>query len=210
SALGSGNESSNGIGPTVYSLAVLPNGDVLAGGNFDTAGGIRARGLARWNGSAWSILGSEIAGRVLALAVMPNGDLIAGGDFLSIGSASVNRVARWNGSSWTNLGTGISGSVYCLATWPNGDIAAGGQFATAGGVAAHNIARWNGANWSALGAGITDGTSSNVNDIKVLPNGDLLAGGFFTSAGGVTVNNIARWSGSNWSALGSGLTVGLT
>jgi hypothetical protein len=32
-----------------------------------------------------------------------------------------------------------------------------------------------------------------------------VAGGFFTAAGGVAANNIARWNGSTWSAVGSGM-----
>ena len=35
-------------------------------------------------------------------------------------------------------------------------------------------------------------------------NGDLYAGGWFTSAGGNPANQIAKWNGSNWSALGGG------
>lgn len=34
---------------------------------------------------------------------------------------------------------------------------------------------------------------------------DLYAGGEFTTAGGSAANNIAKWNGSNWSALGSGM-----
>ena len=34
---------------------------------------------------------------------------------------------------------------------------------------------------------------------------DVYAGGYFTSAGGSTATNIAKWNGSSWSALGSGL-----
>src|SRR5947207_10481011 len=34
---------------------------------------------------------------------------------------------------------------------------------------------------------------------------DLYAGGYFTNAGGVAANNIAKWDGSSWSALGSGM-----
>ena len=34
---------------------------------------------------------------------------------------------------------------------------------------------------------------------------DLYAGGSFTTAGGVTVNRIAKWNGTTWSALGSGM-----
>jgi hypothetical protein len=32
----------------------------------------------------------------------------------------------------------------------------------------------------------------------------VYAGGFFTTAGGVAANYIAKWDGANWSALGSG------
>src|SRR5262249_44912063 len=33
----------------------------------------------------------------------------------------------------------------------------------------------------------------------------LYAGGSFTSAGGVAANRIAKWDGSSWSALGTGM-----
>src|SRR5262245_64291828 len=35
--------------------------------------------------------------------------------------------------------------------------------------------------------------------------GDLYAGGSFTTAGGNPANRIAKWKGSSWSALGSGM-----
>jgi hypothetical protein len=36
-------------------------------------------------------------------------------------------------------------------------------------------------------------------------NGNLYAGGWFTMAGGTPANNIAKWNGSTWSALGTGM-----
>jgi hypothetical protein len=33
----------------------------------------------------------------------------------------------------------------------------------------------------------------------------VYAGGFFTTAGGTAANQIAKWDGSSWSALGSGI-----
>jgi hypothetical protein len=39
--------------------------------------------------------------------------------------------------------------------------------------------------------------------------GDLYAGGYFTTAGGAAANHLAKWDGSNWSALGSGLGGGV-
>ena len=35
---------------------------------------------------------------------------------------------------------------------------------------------------------------------------NLYAGGWFTTAGGVSANYIATWDGSAWSALGSGVS----
>src|SRR4051812_22529346 len=57
----------------VYAVAVLPNGDLVAGGE-------RAGGPARWNGSSWSTLpGGGVDSAVNALVALPNGDLVAGG-----------------------------------------------------------------------------------------------------------------------------------
>jgi hypothetical protein len=39
-------------------------------------------------------------------------------------------------------------------------------------------------------------------------DGDLIAAGAFTEAGGVPVNRIARWDGTDWSPLGSGIDGG--
>jgi hypothetical protein len=36
-------------------------------------------------------------------------------------------------------------------------------------------------------------------------NGDVYAGGVFTRAGGAEANHIAKWNGTGWSSLGSGL-----
>ena len=51
---------------------------------------------------------------------------------------------------------------------------------------------------------------SNESRMPAMPFDDgaglaLYAGGSFLGAGGVTVNRIARWNGSSWSALGSGV-----
>lgn len=54
------------------------------------------------------------------------------------------------------------------------------------------------------GQGIDGGQDIHVN--VLLPfQGELLAAGQFTQAGGVPVSNIASWDGSSWRPLGSGL-----
>ncbi|MBL8731427.1 MAG: hypothetical protein JNN13_03560 [Planctomycetes bacterium] len=69
-------------------------------------------------------------------------------------------------------------------------------------MSANRIARWDNYSWSPLGAGF----NYRVNTITTLPNGDLVAGGTFASAGAQPANNVARWNGSAWSPIGGGLT----
>jgi hypothetical protein len=45
-----------------------------------------------------------------------------------------------------------------------------------------------------------------VEALGIDASGNLYAGGFFWNAGGVPVNHIAKWDGTNWSALGSGVS----
>src|SRR6185436_11392597 len=79
-------------------------------------------------------------------------------------------------------------------------------FTTAGGNPATNVAKWNGSSWSALGSGIGNvpGQNTEVNALAVSGN-DLYVGGRFTAAGGLAATNVAKWNGSSWSALGSGI-----
>jgi hypothetical protein len=46
--------------------------------------------------------------------------------------------------------------------------------------------------------------------MTTLANGDLVAGGDFPAMGGVVVNYIARWNGTSWAALGSGMNSSVT
>ncbi|MFN9306725.1 MAG: hypothetical protein ACK6DT_11755 [Planctomycetota bacterium] len=80
---------------SVPALAVLPNGDLVAGGSFTTAGGVAANRIARWNGSTWSALGSGMNSSVLALAMLPTGDLVAGGGFTTAGGQVSAYIARY-------------------------------------------------------------------------------------------------------------------
>jgi hypothetical protein len=208
-----------GIGfyaPIVSALAVLGS-NVYAGGSFTNAGGSQASCIARWDCRAWSTLGSGIAGGdngpyplgVYALAVSGR-NLYAAGNFTSAGSAAANYVAIWNSNAWSTLGLGMGGaspSVSALVMSGN-DLYAGGSFimATGTGVAT-NIAKWNGRVWSALGSGLGEIAAGNNPVVSALAvsGTNVYAGGSFTNAGDIAVNNIAKWNGSAWSPLGSGM-----
>jgi len=195
----------------VLALAASSNG-LYAGGVFTTAGGHTANQIARWDGNNWSALGSGVNSTVYALAASGS-DLYAGGIFTTAAGFSgstitVNRIAKWDGSSWSSLGSGVDDIVNAVAV-SGGDLYAGGWFKTAGGAPANYLAKWDGSNWSSLGSGVDD-----IVEALAVSGGDLYVGGYFTRAtniGGsaVTVNRLAKWNGSYWSALDSGMNRGV-
>lgn len=204
-----------GMDNHVEALAVSGS-DLYAGGIFNTAGGRTVNHIAKWNGSTWTNLAGGLNSIVSALAVS-GGNLYAGGSFSTASNTNgipftVNCIAKWNGTNWSALGSGMSGSgmyVFALAISSN-YVYAGGRFTMAGGIPANHIARWDGTNWSALGPGLGfDPFNATIPVYALLLRGNILyAGGSFTNAGNVAVNYIARWDGTNWSALGSGISTG--
>lgn len=189
----------------VDAILPLPNGDVIAAGEFSVLGETVARGIARWDGHSWSAIGDPVLSRGFALAVLPNGDIVVGGGYGN-GASSLQ---KWNGSIWSDLGTGVwsapnapdSAQVRALAVLPNGDLIAGGWFQTAGGVPARNIARWDGATWHPFGNGV----EGHVFAILPLSNGDIVIGGMIGQPGNPALYGVARWNGSVWSAMGDGI-----
>ena len=188
----------------VFATVVDSSGNLYIGGDFIVAGAVVANRVAKWDGAKWSGLGAGMNGAVRAVAVSGN-NLYAAGDFTTAGGAPANRIARWNGTSWSALASGLNGPVQALAV-SDGNLFAGGRFTTAGGVSAKYIAKWDGSGWSALatGMGNEDPFSAGVYALAVSSR-DLYAGGNFTIAGGAPARNIAKWNGSSWSPLGSGL-----
>ena len=111
----------------VLALVVLPNGELVAGGNFVLPGGPTVgNGIARWDGVAWQPMGSVTLpftlGSVQFFSLLSNGDLLAAGTFTSIGGVACNFVGRWDGVAWHPLGTGLPGGAFGLLATANGDV----------------------------------------------------------------------------------------
>ena len=116
--------------------------NLYAGGYFTNSGGVPANYIAKWDGSAWSTLGSGMNNTVWALAVSGT-NLYVGGDFMSAGGVLANHIAKWDGSGWSALGSGIDGSsssVRALAAQGEVELFVGGQFYLAGAKASPYIA----------------------------------------------------------------------
>jgi hypothetical protein len=187
----------------VYCLAVLPGGEVIVGGRFETAGGVPATSIARYNTSngAWSALEPVVNAGVSypvirSLAAMPDGDVIVGGDFVFGGAVQAWRVARYapRTGTWSAVGSPIEyGFVRALAVLTDGSVLAGGAFgfATGPGVA-FNIARYapSSNSWFPLGSGVPG--QEGVFALAVMHDGDAIVGGQFGVAGGTSAHYIAR------------------
>ncbi|MBI2928565.1 MAG: Ig-like domain-containing protein [Verrucomicrobia bacterium] len=199
-----------GLTEDVNVFAVFNDGTgaaLFAGGRF---------GLARFNGSRWTLLGAPASSRTVnAMAVFNDGSgpaLFVAGDFTNIGGLSANRIAKWNGSQWSTVGTAVTGTrVNALTVFDDGSGAklyAGGDFTAAGGLGVNDLARWDGAVWSQIGGTPSGGVASNVESLHVFNDGSgpaLFVGGQLRMIGSVTVVNIARWNGTEWSSPGNGV-----
>ena len=60
------------------------------------------------------------------------------------------------------------------------------------------------ANWISMNPGVP-GADGKVGAAVVDESGNLYIGGDFTLAGNVLANRIAKWNGSSWAPLGSGM-----
>ncbi|MFM1964542.1 MAG: hypothetical protein RL134_267 [Actinomycetota bacterium] len=205
-----------GVDGVPNALAWDQDDTLYVGGNFQHAGpsdDVVANHAVAWSTAddTWTGLGAGLNDVVSALAVDPQDDtLYAGGEFSTAGY-----VAAWDGSSWSSLGTGLNNDVLALALDAQDDtLYAGGRFVNvAGNPLGDGIAAWNGYTWSPLGAGLNSRVTALAFDAQ---DDTLYVGGSFddTAGAGGTVdclnspgalNCVAKWNGSSWSALGTGM-----
>jgi hypothetical protein len=134
-------------------------------------------------------------------------------------------VKNIHAQSWEPLTTGLTLAsvtpfVDAMCVY-NGKLIVAGRFDNAGGVPVNNIAVWDETDWSPLGDGVSNRHFSNniifpkcdqvfdsyqaVVRCLTVYNNELYAGGDFVNADGIPVYSIAKWNGTNWSAVAGGL-----
>lgn len=221
-------------GQDVFTVRKAPNGDLYAGGSFTNLNGDpTADYIVKWDGEAWTSLGSRGSGDnldgffssgggggsygVFAIDFDSSGNPIIGGNFSSSENTLIRHLAKWNGTTWVNLGTNtnadgpaINGSLRAVKVVANGDVYIGGMFTDAGDVAtADKLARWNGTAWSGIGNnnnndGDNGAITNTVHDIEFGPSGSMYVSGQFQNAAGISeADRLAKWNGTVWSAIGS-------
>ena len=179
--------------------------DVYATGVSTTANAI-----AKWSGSSWVTLGNVTysdGSPAYPMTIAISGtDVYVGGIFSKVGGTSAYYIAKWNGSSWMALGGGgVSSTVRSIVVSGN-SVYVGGYFAKAGSISVNCLARWDGTNWRTVGGEVSGSLGMGPMLFAIAANGnDIYAGGDFSRAGTLSASGVAKWDGTTWSALGSGV-----
>jgi hypothetical protein len=195
--------------PAVFS-ALCVHGGALHVATSASIPGQPSSGLARWDGSAWSTLPIGPSHDGIQAMASYQGSLFVGGSTFVPGVGIRALLARFDGSTWNQPAGGpFDNIVEELRVWDAGSgprLYAGGSFRTLGsstGPAANGVASFDGTNWATLGTGLTLAPTSpgTARALEVFDSGsgaELVVGGSFQFAGGVTAPALARWNGSTW------------
>ncbi|MDO7875687.1 hypothetical protein Q5H93_13160 [Hymenobacter sp. ASUV-10] len=204
-----------GADNAVWTLALQPDGKVLAGGFFTSYNGatdapdrlLRLNADGSLDQTFNYTAGSTTPGynnTVFALALQPDGRVLVGGQFTTYNGVAdaPNYVLRLNANgsldqtfNYTagSLTTGPNNVVYALALQPDGRVLVGGSFATYNGVtgAPNNLLRLhaNGSldqTFNYIIGSTTTGLSGTVWALALQPDGQVLVGGSFTGYNAVT------------------------
>jgi hypothetical protein len=177
------------------------------GGGIRPVPGFDGRGVARWDGAAWFVVGAGLTPfdtGVQAFAAFDDGTglaLYAGGGFTVPGytGTAQRHLARWNGSAWTPFGS-PNGGILGMIVFDDGHGAAlwiAGSFSSIGGTQASGVASWNGATW------VPRHGSWDVSwayRFAVYQSRLYMSASF--NIGGSLVGLVARWTAEDWEIVG--------
>jgi hypothetical protein len=133
-------------------------------------------------------------------AVLVRGEeVIIGGDFTSAGGVPATRIAKWNGTSWSAFpGNPVPNTVSGIAFVGND------MYVSSATTTLENpnyLLKYDGSTWTGLASGMG---GHGITSMAVLGT-DVYVSGGFQAVGGVAASRVAKWNGSNWSALDAGL-----
>ena len=205
--------STMGANDQVRAMAVQTDGRIVVGGYFTVVNNVVMNRIARLNydGSLDSLFntGSGADSPVNAVAeTFVNGarKIVVGGAFNQLNGVVVNGIGRLNDDGTTDAtfnagGLGANGTVYAVAVQStDGKIVIGGDFTQINGLTANHIARLN-VNGSLDMTFTNAGASDSVRALAIQLDGQILAGGLFTSFyNNTNFNHIARLNSTDGSA----------
>lgn len=192
----------------VRSLEVTSSGILYAAGTFRTLDGQPLQGLARYDGTTWSTVGTPPRS-LYAFRMIANEPCIGG----KIGESDSVGVACFDGTEWkareANMATG---TIHALRE-QGGQMIAAGRFALkdANGQpeSIGSLARWTGAAWELVGGGLSGAFGpADVSEIAIDGTKIYAVGTIARVGGGTNVSGIAMYDSatSQWSDVGGGFS----
>jgi hypothetical protein len=197
---------------------------LYAGGEFNVAGTVFAKNIARWNGVEWAALNEGFEVPVTAMACDKKGHLYVAGTrwekqnpnfgYPVKFSGTVIRV--WDGSKWKNIGTvnqqsERTGTIYDMVFDSRGRLYVAGDFVSIEDCSATNIAFWDGANWHPVGEGKGFPLGPHEKYCPDCFSGDPirhLVAGKKDIIYAVNKKHVGCWDGADWSMVGDTLRGG--
>ena len=189
----------------IWSLALQPDGKILAVGDFTTFNPKPCCRVVRLEVDGAVDMefhtGSGADAQVFAVALRADGKMLVGGNFTRINQVERNRIARLNPDGSVdrtfNPGAGPNTGVRCLALQPDGKILIGRVFTSVDGAARNRIARLK--DDGSLDSGFDPGEGASEVVRWVVPQADgkvVIVGGFSQFAGSQCVR-LARLHGGS-------------
>lgn len=191
-----------GFNYTVYSIALQPDGKIIAAGSFTSYKGMTVKKVIRLlpNGDLDSsfTIGTNPNSTPNLVLLQSDGKILVGGDFTTFNGITANKLVRLNanGSVDTSfsIGTGFDGKIYTLTLQNDNKILVGGSFSNFNGQPNKRIIRLNsdGSPDSSFDSG-TGFSNGIVRSIVLQSNGNILVGGSFSSKyNGINVTRMLR------------------
>ena len=189
------------------------NGDELyVAGSFEITG--KQEYVAKWDGAQWTATGLDFSLSVfdgpLDFAVFDDGTgtaLYAVGSF--IGDGGTTPLAKWDGKEWTPVSLGLVGQGHGLAVFNDGSgdaLYLAGYFRQQMGDPSLPMIKWDGTSGTLLGAGYTGGSGTALTTFDDGSGIALYLMGDFSQVGGVSASGLAKWDGTAWTFLQTGIT----
>lgn len=190
-----------GADNTVNVVVRQPDGKLIIGGDFVQFNGQTKNRVARLNADgsldASFNTGTGLNSSVYAICLQPDGKILLGGIFDTLNGDALGYIVRLNSNGTRdttfNMGTGFGYTVYSIERQTDGKYIVAGDFQSYNGSSVIRIARLD-------STGTLDNTFNNggagasaaVNVASILPNGKIVAAGFFTTFNGVSSPRIVR------------------
>ncbi len=189
--------------------------DIYSTGFYTRDCGTNANYINKWDGTTTTAVGTGLPDPGHRISNIGSDRYVAKYEQ----AVDTNWVYKWDGTNYVKFGapvyltTAVAGfsktpSIYDIVEY-RGDIIISGEFDWADGKHISGVARWTGSTWDSLGTGLggylTPAPSNVMYPHQMMVYQDTLyVVGNFVTAGGTTVNGVAKWDGIQWHAMDDG------